>query len=58
MGDQERFLLIISVADGKVSSVDSEGFKLPQGTEVIVRDFDRGDTPDANGDLYEDEVLS
>jgi hypothetical protein len=50
--------LIISIADGEVTNVSTEGFDLPPDTVIVVRDFDRGNVPDENGDLYVDEVLA
>lgn len=50
--------IIVHFAEGEVENVSIENFKFPKGYKVIVRDYDRGDTPDDNGDLYVDEVIS
>lgn len=49
--------LIVGQSDEGVIGVTAEGFELPRNATIIVRDYERGSTPDANGDLYEDIEL-
>jgi hypothetical protein len=42
---------------GDLPNVWTEGFDLPPGTEVWLRDYSAGDEPDERGDIYEDTLL-
>lgn len=44
--------IIVNVAEDGVQSITGV-----EGRRVIVRDYTRGNAPDAHGDLYVDEVL-
>jgi hypothetical protein len=45
--------IIIGVGGGDLPEVSG----VPEGWTVILRDYESGNVPDENGDLYEDTVL-
>lgn len=49
--------IFVGVDENGVQQVWVEGFELPPATEIIVRDFTKGNTPDVKGDLYEDTMI-
>lgn len=50
---QMQTRVVIDIADGEVTGVTG----LPPNSVVIVRDWNKGSEPDANGDIYEDTIL-
>lgn len=49
--------LIVNVDEGGFQNLQPEGFELPSGVTVVIRDWSKGSTPDSNGDIYEDEIV-
>jgi hypothetical protein len=49
--------LIIGVGGYDLPQVSWENFDPPKDLRIIVRDYEKGNVPDENGDLYEDTEL-